>query len=174
MNKARKILGIILFSIVTLFVVLIATGCNGDNTADELNIQESLPLAGTATISPSPTRAIESAAPSISSVDRTQVFFEKVRDVGFEVGDEITKIPQIIGAESGKAFYVNGVVVELYEYNPTALTDSGRIFYESAKNNGEIEIFEGYPTSVIFHDDLIMFCDEHPDAEELVKIFMEL
>ena len=138
--------------------------------ACSLSLTACFPMGG---VSPTPDA---SPAPPDHSLDmpetRVDAFFKKVKDAGLEVDGKIEKSPQMIGAVQGKAYRVNGVVVEAYEYDASALTDSTKKYYESAKNDGVITVAEGGAASpVIFYGDMALFCDGHPDAEVLKELF---
>jgi hypothetical protein len=109
------------------------------------------------------------------AVNRIDLFFERVAAAGFDMGEEVPKVPQMIGAERGAAYHVNGVVVEIYEYSPDNLTDDGRVHFENARDNGLIEVLPGFPPApVVFHNNLVIIVDEHPDYEQLIEIFRGL
>ena len=142
-------------------------------TACCLCLTSCFPMGGA---SPTPDSSPSAPDTSLDSPKtRVDEFFKRVKDAGLEVTNKTEKEPQLIGASVGKAYQVNGVPVEVYEYDAATLTDAAKPYYDSAKDKGTLEVMPGAGTSkIVFHDDMVLFCDGHPNADILAELFLQV
>lgn len=101
------------------------------------------------------------------NLDRLKEEFKKE---GLEVGDNENVAFDMLGANNGYKFKLNGELIEIYEYNLNALSENGNKFVEQAKN-GSVTM-SGFNIPVKYNDGIMITrYDEHKDKDKILEIF---
>ena len=107
------------------------------------------------------------------SKNKLDEFKEALKSKGYEVGDNEVVAYEMVGATNGYKFKVDGELIEIYEYDPSKLTDEGKEKLEEAKN-GSINM-SGISIPVKYNNNLVLVrSDEHSKGKEILDIFNSL
>ena len=110
---------------------------------------------------------------SQSSKNKLDEFKEKLKAEGFEVGENEVVAYDMIGANNGYKFKVDGELVEIYEYDKNNLSEDGKVKVQEAEN-GSID-FGGMNLPVKYNNYLVLVrMDEHRKANEIIEVFNSL
>lgn len=108
-----------------------------------------------------------------ASKNKLDEFKEALKAKGYEVGDNEVVAYEMLGATNGYKFNVDGELIEIYEYDPSKLTDDGKEKLEEAKK-GSINM-SGISIPVKYNNNLVLArSDEHSKGEEILEIFNSL
>lgn len=95
---------------------------------------------------------------------------DSYKKAGFEVGENETIAFQMVGANNGYKFKLDGELIEIYEYDSKNLSEEGKKISEQAKK-GSIS-FSGFNSPVKFNDGLmIMRYGEHSKKDKVLEVF---
>lgn len=145
----KKILSILCSSL--LLIVLV--GCNSNNESNKNQNND-----------------VESSQTSQNRLDK---FKEKLKSEGFEVGENEVIAYDMIGANNGYKFKVDGELVEIYEYDKNNLSEDGKVKVQQAEN-GSID-FGGMNIPVKYNNYLVLVrMDEHSKADKIIEVFNSL
>ncbi len=143
----KKTITIIL---IMLFLLLLMTGCGGSPTGNETD----------------ETRGQEPG----ETVNRLDQLKSAYKNEGFDVGENKVIAFEMLYADKGMKFEIDGELIEIYEYDMSNLSDEANDIVEQAKS-GSIN-FSGFNVPVKFKNGLMLVrYDEHSKGEEIVKVF---
>ncbi len=108
-----------------------------------------------------------------STKSKLDEFKEKLKENGFEVGENEAIAYDMVGANNGYKFKVDGELVEIYEYDKDNLSEEGKNKVQEAQN-GSIS-FSGVNIPVKYNNYLVLArMDEHSNANEIIEVFNSL
>lgn len=96
---------------------------------------------------------------------------DKFKKAGFEIGDNEMIAFDIVHANNGYKFEVDGELIEIYEYDLDNLSEEAKDMVNQAKE-GSVEIF-GINSSCVWNEKgILMFrADEHSQQDKIIEIF---
>ena len=141
--------------IVLLVVSMIAlVGCQGDPA---VNDQENVEQSSVNTDDVSPTSRLDGLK-------------EAFAEAGFKVGDNEIVAFEMLYADSGMKFTLDGELIEIYEYDMSSLSDEAKAVVDQAKG-GSVD-FSGFNIPVKFKEGIMLVrYDEHSQGEKIVDVF---
>ncbi|MEG0297434.1 MAG: hypothetical protein RR620_12015 [Clostridium sp.] len=106
----------------------------------------------------------------VSKVDK---FKNTLKEKGYEVGEDELLAFEMVGANNGYKFKVDGELIEIYEYDEANLSEEGKGFIEQGKN-GSISL-SGFNVPVKYNNFLMLGrADKHSKGTEIIEIFNSL
>lgn len=92
-------------------------------------------------------------------------------DAGMTVGENEEVLYQMIGANNGAKFDINGDKVELYFFDNKDLSEEGKEYVEQAKK-GSVSLFGADSIEVLFKDGFMLLnYNDHKDKDKIVETF---
>ena len=100
----------------------------------------------------------------------TEKFLTALKEAGIEVEEEPIG-GEIIGAETGFKFTINGEVIDVYEYDLTSDNEKTVQFLSEIRANGKINPF-GYEVAVLLNKSLALAnYENHSMKDRIIEIF---
>lgn len=100
-------------------------------------------------------------------------FKQELKSKGHDVGENEVIAYEMLGANNGYKFKVDGELIEIYEYDKDKLSEEGKKYVEQAKN-GSVSM-QGMNFPVKYNDYLMLArIDEHSKANEIIEVFNSL
>lgn len=108
--------------------------------------------------------------PSTQRVNRLDSLKKAFSDSGLKVGDNEVVAYQMLGANNGYKFKIDGGLIEIYEYDLSNLATDGKSFIDQAKK-GSVSI-SGFNVPVKYNNGLMIDrYDEHSEKDKILKVF---
>lgn len=103
-------------------------------------------------------------------------FKTKLEESGLTISDTIQKSAELIGAEEGIGYEIDGTVIEVYKFNENSTDDLTKTNIESAKKDGKINMATFNMTlNVKYNKGLCLIgYENHPDKEKILEVFNSL
>ena len=108
---------------------------------------------------------------------KVQDFKNALESNGLVVTEEIPKAAGMVGAEEGYGYKINGVNIEVYQFNERNNEELAKENIKKAKDEGKIVMpsFGNYTFDAVYNKGLALTSyDKHPDAEKIISIFKGL
>ena len=119
------------------------------------------------------TEAKEETTTKNKSENKIDKFIKALKDKGFTVGEKLDCWYQMIGANDGCKFEVNGERIEIYYYDPENLSEEGKKYFEQAKN-GTIDMGGIKIKTLYSKDNVLINYEKHEKQSEIIEIFNNL
>lgn len=124
------------------------------------------------------TEAQQSTIGQTEEVKETNIeeFKTKLEESGLTISDTIQKSAELIGAEEGIGYEIDGEVIEVYKFNENSTDDLTKTNIESAKKDGKINMTTFNMTlNVKYNKGLCLVrYENHPDKEKILEVFNNL
>ncbi len=104
-------------------------------------------------------------------------FIKKLEESDMIVTNKNEKSAQMIGAEEGYGLEINGAYIEIYSYDVNSKNDLTKSNIKSAKEKGIVTMpsFGDMELKARYNKGLVLVnYEEHPDSNEILKIFNNL
>lgn len=114
---------------------------------------------------------------SLISENKFEAFKEKLQNSGYEITGEVKKAAELVGAQEGYSYEINGSNIEIYKFNLNSSEELTKSNLKSAKNEGKIYMpsFNNYSIEVKINNNLVLTSySNHPDKDKIIKLFNEL
>lgn len=96
---------------------------------------------------------------------------EQFKAAGLTVGEKEPKLSSMIGAKDGFGVNINGMPIEIYQFDISSTDETAVQNMKSAKDTGKINML-GIDFPVKMNRDLMLVNYQgHPDEEKIVKVF---
>lgn len=106
-----------------------------------------------------------------------KLFKENLIKNGFTISNEIQKAAELIGANEGYGFEIDGSTIEIYNFNLNSEDSLTKSNINSAINEGKVYMpsLNNYSINAKINKNLVLVSfDAHPDKDKIIKIFNEL
>lgn len=104
-------------------------------------------------------------------------FKDKLEENGFVITDVSQKSANLIGAEEGFGYEINGEFIEIYKFNEESTEDLSKNNIKSAKSDEKIRMptFNNMKFNVKYNKGLVLMnYEKHPNKDKVLEIFNNL
>lgn len=104
-------------------------------------------------------------------------FKDKLEENGFVITDVSQKSANLIGAEEGFGYEINGEFIEIYKFNEESTEDLSKNNIKSAKSDEKISMptFNNMKFNVKYNKGLVLMnYEKHPNKDKILEIFNNL
>lgn len=103
-------------------------------------------------------------------------FKTKIEESELTISDTIQKSAELIGAEEGIGYEIDGAVIEVYKFNENSTDDLTKTNIESAKKDEKISMTTFNMTlNAKYNKGLCLVgYENHPDEEKILEVFNSL